>query len=655
MKNLRISSEPFFNPTPSGDEPVKDEEGGGGGKEIAPDPIEEVTKEIVALAEKYAAGAIDAVTYVDQILPWVAMREDRMKHHHPQNRDVVKKIFDATSVRYSTILRDFDYGEIVEKFYPLSRLSEDAKKTRALVRDAAAVRFAHRPFLDVITSFDQTATRPIERLRVTGQVFRYNQEHTNRCARLMLDILSLPEVQSDGDLKKRRGLAALVILESIAKAKMMQDIDDLLKKPGSVVSRGAEEFWEHHLLGKLKDEGIVFCRNYVEQIRDYILRIANDEYGDSGGRIINAWGALSSATVSTAEARRYVIEQLMSGKIQAAERALLKISRTEQQHFVPEQAVSTAEQPALEETQKAPEKKGNDEKEAQEFLTAYANHLFLNVESMLGTHALEFVFIGISQPTAKLDATNVDTQKLHVCRIQLGKSYSMFPFYHSYSSTNLAQRIRFGGQYYHDMTAAIPSDEVVIPRRVNGAGALIDVGIVQVLSKQAIHEAVMSFAKSDRARMVWEKQCDDIVHYLEGASPGNKIMRNEYEDIEREALEAAYHHVFIRPLRKKHGAKMRGEFSAIHILGMLSMEDIHKGDRIRRAKPSAGTLKNPVLLYTRAVLSGGGRLVHRATVVTSSFSRIAENLREGGTADMGKYDALTPDLAKILVDQYTRK
>ncbi len=665
MKNSREGVGPFSQPTPSEDglddtggiDAVRDEimRGDGQGNEIAPDPISEITAQITAVSEKYTTGAIDAVRYVDQILPLIAGREDRIRHHHPSNKEVVRKFYDAKSVRLSAIVNDFNYGELVDMLHPLSGMSDQEKETRSLVRTVADYSLAYRPFLYVMN-----AGLPPGRVSFHNEKnrFGYNPEEIKKSRELWQEIFSLSETKGESsDGNKKKGLAALVMLAFIAETKMVGDIQTMLEKPGSVASRGEEEFWEHYLIGSPRDEGIVFCRNYVNAASIRTRESAKELYGDIGDRVVVAWNTLMSGTF-TSETQRYVGTQLLEGKIQGAERALQKISEEDHASFQPEKPTkqSIRTERKNKRAEEAIERKRADESDAREFLERYKGHLLFNVDSMKRGDLLDFVYIPAFQEEG------ADTSRFACSQIQLCRGYSMHQFSNPPLAINLAWRIRFGKKQYEEMrniglsekqTDTISERERLLPGRVNAGAPLIDAGLVEIPSKDLVRAAALLFFKSDVARILWGSQRDAVIDGLESIQGYGKILKEKDEQGERMALEellSQCRHVFIRPTRYMGRADQSSQLKLTYIIGVVSADDALKKDRASFAQSSIGTIQNPVLLTRHISFSSGGKIVKNEVVNARSFFRIEKDIKS--SVDMGKHDELTGELAIKLRAQY---
>ncbi|MDP2629952.1 MAG: hypothetical protein Q8P56_00940 [Candidatus Uhrbacteria bacterium] len=669
----RVIEGPFFQPTPDDDELFDDKVGGGGGKEMASDPITEITKEIIELSEQYSSGAIDAVQYVDLALPLIAKREDHIRHHFPSNQKVVKEFTEAKSVRLSAILHELDYGDIVYTLHPLGGMSDETKRTKSLVAGVADNRIAYRPFLHAMHVGKQDkgwASGDRDRY-----VFRHNKEEIDKRTEFWREISKLSDIQDVSDVNKRLGLAALVVLKDIAERKMIGDMRDLLKKPGSVVTRGEEEFWEHYLVGRPRDEGILFCRNYVGDIRAKMKIAAHALYGQIGDRVIRVWDSLIDKSLAVDDSNsekeaffktaRYVGEQLLTGKIQAAERALLKSAQGGARGIQPaEPSVDTGEDTQKETSDvlmvDAREAKQAKEDEALEFLRNYDKHLLLNIESVKRDGSLDFVYITFPNEPAK-----VEDSKFSVSQIRLQKGFSSFPFTRTLTADNLADRIRSGLEYYRAMNDArdfLGRIKQIQPRRVLGSGALVDVGQVDVLNKKTTVVAAIDFFKGAEARVLWGAQCDTVIQYLENLLNYNDDikksipMREKHKEVERKALEELlmrHHHVFVRPVKRIRAQDSSLELSLIHILGVVSAEDAQKNDRTSRAQSSLEAIHDPVLLYRRITFSQAGKILQRENAFASSFIRIVGNLlHTEGVVDVGEYEELTAILAIKLRGRY---
>ncbi len=680
MNNMNHNREiggPFRQPDPDGDmvaeesgSPVKE-------KEIAPDPISELTKEITALSEEYAEGELSAVAYVDRVVPLFARREDRIRHHHPKNSDVVKNVFAAKTPRLSAILHDFNFGDIVDTQHPLNAMSDDVKKAKSAVTAVVGYRFAYRPFLYAMTlckssrSWDKT---------VRGEpTLQYNREDMRIREEFWHEIVSLQETLGVSDFNKRAGLAALILLTDTAQRKMIQDVHDLLAKPGSVMTRAEEDFWEHYLIGKPRNEGIAFCRNYVVDADEKMKGAANDIYGAIGDRVVRAWSDLLAQFYTCGDSQqekdaflsvlRYAGEQLLAGKIQLAERAMQKYSRREVAHFTPQIVKEESEKKATTEIQ---ENTQATEKEALEFLEKYKGHLLLNLESIKRKDNFDFLTITINDETQELIVFNVRIGKTHGAESQIGSGLSISRFSgRRMVPANFMKRIRFGNEYYRDRVhaqtqqpgEAIGGKQQISSRLVQASGALFDIGAVEALSRGHILMAARDFFKSDAARALVGDAQDEIVRNIEtlslpfeGISAVDKQMtratRSEHEMKALEHILTLHHHVFIRPIKKRHIENLSSDIIVIQILGVVSEEDFKKSDRKSHAQATANGIEHPVLLTRRYSFSYNGELIQNMVAGTSSFARFEEEIEAEGTMDMGKYDEVTTTVVRRLRDEY---
>lgn len=242
------------------------------GHEYATISLDAIQNDIAVLQEQFDSRAVSMVDYNDRMLELVVQREDLLRRCKPSNQEIVRSL----TTKYSTLdsVQEHKDFEVVETLHPLSGLSEEVKTMRKLVKETVGLRFAYHPFLHALFMSSTRVNPSYMAAQTTTYDYRYTVEQLSSLRHYWQKIDSLSDVS-----KNAKALAALLILASIAEDKLTKDMQGLRDGSKTILPNAEEEFWRSCLFGKPRNEGILFCRHYVNEARQKVEGLAKELYG----------------------------------------------------------------------------------------------------------------------------------------------------------------------------------------------------------------------------------------------------------------------------------------------------------------------------------------------------------------------------------------